>query len=142
MAHALILQVLCTCTNCRFATGSKNRVEELHPHEWVQFCNEDVWMLWEGAFQCVKGVKVGIHITHNGDFEAMEAFGTMYITSSKLAIVCTAAYSAAARAATATNEELGMWLERVLHSPNDCKGDSPKYSTAAAATQLNHHCHC
>jgi hypothetical protein len=26
----------------------------------------------------------------------------------------------------ATNEELGMWLERVLHAPNDCKGDSPK----------------
>jgi hypothetical protein len=45
-------------TACRFATGSKNRVEELHPHEWVQFWNEDVWMLWEGSFQCVKGVKV------------------------------------------------------------------------------------
>ena len=33
-------------------------------------------MVYEGRFQPVKGVRVGIHITHNGDFEALEAFGT------------------------------------------------------------------
>ncbi|KAG5178054.1 hypothetical protein JKP88DRAFT_264782 [Tribonema minus] len=89
--------------NAWFATGSKNQVPELHPHQWMPYAIEEVWMVWEGKFQPVQGVKVGISITHNGDFEALEAFGT-----------------------TATNEELGLWLERVLHTPNDCKGDSPK----------------
>lgn len=46
---------------------------------------------------------VGIHISHNGDFDALEAYGGSIV-----------------------NAELGCWLERILHVKNDLAGDSVK----------------
>lgn len=46
---------------------------------------------------------MGVHITHNGDFDALEAYG-----------------------GTMVNAEVGYWLERILHVPNDLAGDSVK----------------
>ena len=88
----------------RFATSSINKVSELHPHEWVPFHEENVWL-----FNAEKGkmektmTTVGIHISHNGDFDAMEAYQQIMVVN-----------------------EIGLWLERVLHCPNSTRGDSPK----------------
>jgi len=46
---------------------------------------------------------VGITITHNGDFEGYELFGSRV-----------------------SNQVVGRWLERVLHCSNSVAGDSPK----------------
>ena len=88
----------------RFATSSANREEELHPHEWVPCHEELVWRYNApaGEFQR-ESVSVGIHITHNGDFDVLAAFGQRMVV-----------------------EEVGLLLERVLHCPNHLKGDSPK----------------
>lgn len=88
----------------RFATSSINRVPELHPHEWVPFHDEDVWIMNQvhGAFEKVR-VKFGVHISHNGDFDALNCYSQMI-----------------------TVGDVGLWLERVLHTPNSCNGDSPK----------------
>ena len=88
----------------RFATASINRVPELHPHEWVPFHNERVWVFSSasGKFSPVSK-RVGIHLSHNGDFDALEAYSKTVVVS-----------------------DVGLWLERVLHTPNDTKGDSPK----------------
>ena len=74
----------------RFATSSVNVVAELHPHEWVPFHDEVVWLFdtYSGDFVRSKQ-KVGIHITHNGDFDAMEAYGGTMVV-----------------------EDIGCWLER------------------------------
>ena len=42
---------------------------------------------------------VGIHLSHNGDFDALEAFSHTLVV-----------------------DEVGLFLERVLHVPNDTKG--------------------
>ena len=46
---------------------------ELHPHEWVPFHEERVWSFnsTQGTFSASQQ-SVGIHITHNGDFDALE----------------------------------------------------------------------
>jgi hypothetical protein len=84
----------------RFATGSFNRVPELHPHEWVPFREERVWNF---RIQTYKTCTVGLHISHNGDFDALEIYGRKMV-----------------------NGDVGLWLERALHTPNDTTGDSPK----------------
>lgn len=88
----------------RFATSSINVVSELHPHEFVPFHFENVWQLNQltGRFDKL-WLYTGIHITHNGDFDALHAYDS-----------------------TMENGEVGLWLERILHTPNDTKGDSPK----------------
>ncbi|CAM9560313.1 unnamed protein product, partial [Ectocarpus fasciculatus] len=89
----------------RFATSSVNLVSELHPHEWAPFRDEEVWGVDDsGARYCHDVVRtVGIHISHNGDFDALEAYGGSIV-----------------------NAELGCWLERILHVKNDLAGDSVK----------------
>jgi len=88
----------------RFATSSINVVSELHPHEWCPFHNELVWQLNQLTGKFSKTLLyTGVHITHNGDFDALKAYD-----------------------AHMENGEVGLWLERILHVPNDTKGDSPK----------------
>jgi hypothetical protein len=81
-----------------------NTVPELHPHEWVPAHEEVVWQFddLQGKFTRNK-VSVVVHITHNGDFDALEAYSQTMVV-----------------------DEVGCWLERVLHVPNNLKGDSPK----------------
>jgi hypothetical protein len=88
----------------RFATSSINTVPELHPHEWVPFHVESVWLFnnCSGVFEQAQR-QVGIHLTHNGDFDALEAYGQTEVV-----------------------DTVGLWLERVLHVPNNMRGDSPK----------------
>lgn len=45
----------------------------------------------------------GLHLTHNGDFDALEAYSGHIVVN-----------------------EVGMFIERVLHVTNDTAGDSPK----------------
>jgi hypothetical protein len=47
--------------------------------------------------------EVGIHITHNGDFNALSAYSQELV-----------------------NEEVGLWLEKVLNVPNSVGSDSVK----------------
>ena len=88
----------------RFATSSINIVPELHPHEWVPPHRENVWIFdsREGSFIRQKSIFV-LHISHNGDFDALNAFGRI-----------------------STVNEVGVWLERVLQCTNSTSGDSPK----------------
>ena len=88
----------------RFATSSPNKEEELHPHEWEPAHEESVWRYnaTAGEFQSEKAMVV-LHITHNGDFDILEAFGQKLVV-----------------------DDVGLWLERVLHCPNSLRGDSPK----------------
>ena len=97
----------------RFATGSLNKVPELHPHDWGAsgyrgenrpFDVERVWR-WDPAEAALvaRDVQFGVHLTHNGDFDACELYAGIVL-----------------------NSELGLWLERALHTPNSTTGDSPK----------------
>ncbi len=88
----------------RFATSSINQVPELHPHEWVPFHDETVWLFnaTNGRFEKLR-TKMGLHISHNGDFDALEAYSQVMVV-----------------------DEVGLWLERILNTPNNTKGDSPK----------------
>jgi len=86
----------------RFATASLPAVKETHPHEWTPFRDDSLWVFAHGKFQLERR-RVGIHLTHNGDLDAVSLF--------KRAVEV---------------GELGLWLERVLHMPNDTRGDSPK----------------
>jgi hypothetical protein len=88
----------------RFATSSVNQVVELHPHEWTPFRREQVWGVDLDGCSFTKSMcNVGVHITHNGDFDALEAYGGSMV-----------------------NAEFGHWLERVLHVTNALAGDSVK----------------
>lgn len=94
-----ILTFVC---HTRFATASRNIESELHPHEWVPPHEENVWKLHNNKFVRIQSL-VGIHISHNGDLDELEAYSQKMIVG-----------------------ELGLWLERVLHCPNSTNGDSPK----------------
>lgn len=87
----------------RFATSSINVEPELHPHEWVPKRLERIWrMSPSGKFESSE-LEYCLHLTHNGDFDALDMYST-----------------------TIVNGEIGLWLERVLHTPNNTRGDSPK----------------
>lgn len=87
----------------RFATSSVNIVSELHPHEWVPPRTETIWQMSpSGKYEEIT-TTFGLHLTHNGDFDALEAYSGMVVVS-----------------------EVGMFAERVLHVSNDTAGDSPK----------------
>jgi hypothetical protein len=59
----------------RFATSSINKVSELHPHEWSPFKEEVFWRFNPiiGKYERSSAV-MGVHITHNGDFDELEAY--------------------------------------------------------------------
>ena len=87
----------------RFATSSVNIVSELHPHEWVPARPEKVWMMSSNGKYEEKDTVFGLHLTHNGDFDALEAYSGHVVVN-----------------------DVGMFVERVLHVSNDTAGDSPK----------------
>ena len=87
----------------RYATSGSPPTElETHWHEWMNARNETVWQFTNGEWFC-QTQNVNHRITHNGDFDAWTLFGKEI-----------------------DNATLGLWLERVLHTPNATKGDSPK----------------
>lgn len=86
----------------RFATSSPPAIIETHWHEWISARIVKVWQLIDRKW-VFQQQNVNHRITHNGDFDAWLLFGK-----------------------TVENRELGWWLERVLHTPNRTKGDSPK----------------
>ena len=86
----------------RFGTSGPPAVLETHWHEWVGARQENVWQFIEGQWIC-QNINVNHRITHNGDFDSWKLYGR-----------------------EVENQELGLWLERILHTPNDAKGDSPK----------------
>lgn len=86
----------------RFGTSGPPAVAETHWHEWMSGRKEKIWQFLEGQWVC-QTKNVHHRITHNGDFDSWNLFGK-----------------------TVENGELGLWLERVLQTPNYTKGDSPK----------------
>ena len=77
---------------------------ELHPHEFTKFIEERVWLFDDKQGIFSEQIKtVGIHITHNGDFNALEGYDR-----------------------TIVNGDIGQWLARILHTTHTLKGDSPK----------------
>jgi hypothetical protein len=86
----------------RFGTSGPPAVLETHWHEWTPASIKTVWQMqneqWVATSQ-----NVNHRITHNGDFDSWRIFGEAI-----------------------DNARLGLWLERVLHSPNHTVGDSPK----------------
>lgn len=90
----------------RYATSSPPALIETHWHEWMPAREAKVWRVERGKWVC-DHLWVNHRITHNGDFDAWMLFeGT-----SQNAI---------------ENATLGLWLERVLQTPNATLGDSPK----------------
>ena len=86
----------------RYATSSPPSALETHWHEWIPARQAAVWKLGNGKW--VRERKnVNHRITHNGDFDAWMIFDKPI-----------------------ENTKLGLWLERVLHTPNSTTGDSPK----------------
>ncbi len=86
----------------RYATSSPPSPLETHWHEWIPARQADVWTLENGKWICERK-NINHRITHNGDFDAWTLFGRPI-----------------------ENAKLGLWLERVLHTPNATAGDSPK----------------
>jgi hypothetical protein len=86
----------------RFGTSGPPSVLETHWHEWMSARQLSMWQFIEGEW--INQYKnVNHRITHNGDFDAWTLFDR-----------------------SIGNTELGWWLERVLHTPNHARGDSPK----------------
>lgn len=85
----------------RYATSSPPSALETHWHEWIPARQVVVWKIVNGKW-VRKRKNVNHRITHNGDFDAW--MFDKPIESTKL----------------------GLWLERVLHTPNSTTGDSPK----------------
>lgn len=86
----------------RYGTSGPPSVRETHWHEWMSARTAMVWQIQNGRW--VRYPKTIHHrITHNGDFDTWPLFG----------------YSV-------DNWTLGLWLERVLQTPNQTIGDSPK----------------
>lgn len=86
----------------RYATSSPPAILETHWHEWMPARFADVWRVEAGKWICDRQL-VNHRITHNGDFDAWTIFDDAI-----------------------ENADLGLWLERVLHTPNATRGDSPK----------------
>ena len=87
----------------RYATsGTAPSVLETHWHEWMGARNQEVWRFTGKKWIC-ETKNVHHRITHNGDFNSWQIFNRQI-----------------------DNVTLGLWLERVLHTPNATKGDSPK----------------
>ena len=87
----------------RYATSGTAPSElETHWHEWMSARNEQVWQFVDREWH-LKTKNVNHRITHNGDFDSWKIFNQEIEYST-----------------------LGLWLERVLHTPNATKGDSPK----------------
>jgi hypothetical protein len=86
----------------RYATSSPPAILETHWHEWMPARAADVWRVEQGKWICDRK-PVNHRITYNGDFDAWMLFGDPI-----------------------ENAPLGLWLERVLHTPNSTLGDSPK----------------
>lgn len=80
----------------RFATSSANKVSELHPHEWTPFKEEVVWKFNPilGKYERCSAV-MGVHITHNGDFDELEAYSQVqYLHGSKHTVSFISVYTA------------------------------------------------
>ena len=87
----------------RYATSGTVPSElETHWHEWISQRKEQVWQ-FTGKDWLQKTRNVHHRITHNGDFDSWKIFNRELDYST-----------------------LGLWLERVLHTPNATMGDSPK----------------
>ena len=86
----------------RFGTSGPPSVRETHWHEWCQARIETVWQIENGQW-LAKSKNINHRITHNGDFDGWKFFQQVI-----------------------DNARLGLWLERVLHTPNHTVGDSPK----------------
>lgn len=86
----------------RYATSSPPAILETHWHEWMPARFAHVWRVENGQWICDRQ-RVNHRITHNGDFDAWTIFDDVI-----------------------ENANLGLWLERVLHTPNATLGDSPK----------------
>ena len=86
----------------RFGTSGPPAVAETHWHEWMSARPETVWQFVEGQWLCNQ-MNVNHRITHNGDFDSWNLYGREI-----------------------DNKNLGLWLERVLQTPNHTQGDSPK----------------
>ena len=86
----------------RYGTSSPPAILETHWHEWMPAREVTVWQAENDKWVCSQR-NVNHRITHNGDFDAWRIFGKLV-----------------------DNATLGLWLERVLHTPNSTNGDSPK----------------
>ncbi|WP_052055423.1 hypothetical protein [Myxosarcina sp. GI1] len=87
----------------RYATSGTAPSEiETHWHEWMAARPEKVWQFKDGEWNC-QTKNVNHRITHNGDFDSWTLFNK-----------------------DVDSATLGLWLERILHTPNATRGDSPK----------------
>ena len=86
----------------RFGTSGPPAVAETHWHEWSGDRQLKIWQFAEGEWNCLL-TNVNHRITHNGDFDSWQLYGR-----------------------EVENQDLGLWLERVLHVANRTQGDSPK----------------
>ena len=86
----------------RYGTSAPPSMQETHWLEWMPARTATVWQIESGKW-IAKEKNVNHRISHNGDFDSWQIFGTSIDTNN-----------------------LGLWLERVLHTPNSTMGDSPK----------------
>ncbi|MFM7266101.1 MAG: hypothetical protein ACKOZW_11045 [Cyanobium sp.] len=95
---------LMACWHYRFGTSGPPAVRETHWQEWSPARRARIWQrradgLWHWQWQTVHH-----RITHNGDFEAYDAFGT----------------------SIAVGSQLGPWLEEALQQPAPAVVDSAR----------------
>lgn len=65
----------------------------------------------------------GVHISHNGDFDTLSAYSHVAVMIMIYFYTFNCKHD---HRVAQVNEDVGHWLERVLHVPNDLRGDSPK----------------
>ncbi|CAM9512529.1 unnamed protein product [Chrysoparadoxa australica] len=85
-------------------TSCRSNLIDLPPHTWVPRHKEEVWCFAQGtrSFQRM-ACDVTIQMTHSGDFQTIEMFGSY-----------------------TTTKGLGSWLQAVLGHGHDSTGNSPK----------------
>lgn len=86
----------------RFGTSGPPSIEETHWHEWCAAQRETIWQIEAGQW-IQTTPNINHRITHNGDFDGWQWFDQ-----------------------SIEHKTLGLWLERVLQTPNRTVGDSPK----------------
>ncbi len=92
----------------RFGTSSAPSKLETHPHQWMKSRMARVWTMAGGRYVSQMRPLATV-ITHNGDLDEWKGWHSWNSWGKGIDV-----------------SVVGPWLERVLHTPNSTKGDSPK----------------
>lgn len=109
----------------RFATASKSKKKEAHPHQWLYSRKRGVWSVPMDRLVRA-GQRVLNTISHNGDFDDINDIWDTLTDAERERVENTDLVNV--HGTVLSQRQAGQWLNRVFHTHNQLKGDSPKIS--------------